>query len=762
MRIPIKIQLGDSAILDMFKDEGISIRSVVKDMSDPKKLFTDYSRSFTVPATKLNNRVFQHKYRVDIQSDLDSRDMISAKILMNNVVYKVGNVRVDGARMKNGVAVHYKITFIGKLSELSRRIGKERLNVLDFSSFDDNNFNYKTEIQNTAKRDLMFPISSREQRFLADTTTSSLGIDGSRNIAYSTTVSSEDYGIRERDIVGAMSVGAIIDKIEERYDFSFTGVFESAYIRDLYLWLHQTDKDRNEDLNNALAINYAYNGATNDNFTVVSNGFIYDPTEGTSLMGDKRRFHIRVKGTWSGDATVRLISGGDVVREVSTSGNYTDTYLVFGYHNARIFQVEVEGDFSGTADVDVQILQYDKEITSTSVISGGFETWVFKSTHLIEADATLGSAKTYSATRNIPTMTIMEFLSSLFKMYNIVAEVDSDLNISTKHFDHFMSEGEVKDITEYVDANEYDVSKPNLYSSIIMGFEEPSLALEEAYKSVNGRNYGELSYELRGFNGNKLSGQQYSLKVKNQRSPLEPLDDLSDGSDFRVCYALFSDLGGSEQSTKPMFTYIVKPDDTTGSISEIAFYDNSFVSGTTTYTMPSNIYSHNQTSPVGLNSGVGLFFGEELSEYRYSFSMNGNGLWNSFYRGTTALMFDEDKRQVTLKAHLPQGVLLDLKLSDVLNISNRFYYINELETNYLTGVTKMKLTLVSKSRITEFNNAERSVVNSSSTDSLYITYLSKSTGLIERKLIAPSSNFDVEMVGTVIGFSGADFTDDLT
>ena len=29
--------------------------------------------------------------------------------------------------------------------------------------------------------------------------------------------------------------------------------------------------------------------------------------------------------------------------------------------------------------------------------------------------------------------------------------------------------------------------------------------------------------------------------------------------------------------------------------------------------------------------------------------MNGNGLWNSFYRGTTALMFDEDKRKVKAK-----------------------------------------------------------------------------------------------------------------
>ena len=128
MKVPIKIVVGDNTrVLDMFADEGISIKSVVKDMNDPKKLFTDFSRSFTVPASKQNNKVFKHYYNIDIQNSVDSRELIPAKILMNNSTYKVGNIRVEGARVENGLAVHYKITFIGKLSELSRQIGKDKI-----------------------------------------------------------------------------------------------------------------------------------------------------------------------------------------------------------------------------------------------------------------------------------------------------------------------------------------------------------------------------------------------------------------------------------------------------------------------------------------------------------------------------------------------------------------------------------------------------------------------------------------------------------
>ena len=109
-------------------------------------------------------------------------------------------------------------------------------------------FDFVAEVQNTTKRDLMFPLASRKERYLADTGTSSLGIENARNIAYSTATPSDDYGIREQDLVGALSVGAILDKIESKYSFNFTGALQADYIRDLYLWLHQTDKERSGEL----------------------------------------------------------------------------------------------------------------------------------------------------------------------------------------------------------------------------------------------------------------------------------------------------------------------------------------------------------------------------------------------------------------------------------------------------------------------------------------------------------------------------------
>ena len=49
--------------LELFQDENISITSSIQNVNDISKVFTDYSQSFTVPATPNNNKIFAHGTR---------------------------------------------------------------------------------------------------------------------------------------------------------------------------------------------------------------------------------------------------------------------------------------------------------------------------------------------------------------------------------------------------------------------------------------------------------------------------------------------------------------------------------------------------------------------------------------------------------------------------------------------------------------------------------------------------------------------------
>jgi len=756
-------QLGvdpnEAPVLDMFGDEGITIKSVVKDLSDPKKLFTDFSRSFTVPASKKNNRIFKHYYNIDIRNGLDSRELINATIIMNNVTYKIGNLRVDSVSMKNGIAQNYKVTFIGKLSELSRRMGADRLSSLDLTIYDLPALDAKAEFSNTTKRPLMFPLATRKNRFLYDSSQAELNLEGVTNIAYAGATQFTDYGIRERDLVGALSVGALLDAMEVKYGFVFDGVFTQDYVRDLYLWLHQTDKTRQ-----------------GENLTAIGDGFVWSPVPGASsaahwVLNDSSLkylgaggvpeteghivYRIGIIGQWTDTGEVKLYRNGNLTATSNVSGELSYMPWVNNDNVGDVWTVEVESDVAQTFNnIRIVLDQYQYEREGNTGGSAGGDGYYSYYSFGVAVDGVTGDAGTFLINHNLPKMKVMDFLSSIFKMFNIVAEVTNDLQITTKHYDHFMSEGTLKDITPYVHVDNYSISRPNIFSSLQMEFADVKTALEQGYEAVNAKQYGEITYDLIGNNGVKLSGSEYKLKIENQRIPLEPLTNQANNTATGVVHAQFSDLKGAEQSIKPMFTYLARK----AGGANLGFWVDTNVESVATYMMPCNTFSDDQAPANFYNTWLGLYFGAELNEYDTDKTLIGVGLWSSFYKGTTAMMFDEDKRRVKFVTELPQGVVRNLKLSDVLHISNKFYNINSTETNYLTGQTKLDLTLVGRSQLKEFKPQDIQVTNNHPTNGLYFTYIDNTTGYLKKGFIISGQSATLAMVGTVLGFSHDDYT----
>jgi hypothetical protein len=84
--------------LDLFKDETISLTQVIQDAKDPGKVFTDFSRTFSLPASKTNNKFFKH-YEIFTQSQtysFDGRKKADAKIELNSAPFQKGKIRLEG------------------------------------------------------------------------------------------------------------------------------------------------------------------------------------------------------------------------------------------------------------------------------------------------------------------------------------------------------------------------------------------------------------------------------------------------------------------------------------------------------------------------------------------------------------------------------------------------------------------------------------------------------------------------------------------
>ena len=133
--------------LDLFDDETISVTSTQQNVQDISKVFTDFSQSFSVPATPNNNQIFQHFYQNDVNSTLDYNIRREGNIEIDLTPFRRGKISLEKAEVKNNKAYSYQITFYGDVLSLKDKFGDEMLS--DVTELDVYNHSYDAiEVKN--------------------------------------------------------------------------------------------------------------------------------------------------------------------------------------------------------------------------------------------------------------------------------------------------------------------------------------------------------------------------------------------------------------------------------------------------------------------------------------------------------------------------------------------------------------------------------------------------------------------------------------
>ena len=242
--------------IDFFGFESIELNSTVQDVRDISKIFTDYSQSFSVPASGKNNKIFKHYYNTMLDNGFDARIKQRAEIYLNGMIFKVGYIRLSKAILKGGRPHSYKVTFFGGLSTLSNVLGKDKLS--DLTALDVYNHDYDestvyngfttglglvgTSMATSTNRDIIYPAISSDAHWYYDSTASTAPVTYnqglSRNLYNSGGTST--YGISYVDLKPAIKVSNIIDAISDKYaSLNFSGdFFGSNEFNNLYMLLH--------------------------------------------------------------------------------------------------------------------------------------------------------------------------------------------------------------------------------------------------------------------------------------------------------------------------------------------------------------------------------------------------------------------------------------------------------------------------------------------------------------------------------------------
>jgi len=714
MKYPLEIYINGVEV-DQFSDESVTIKKSVKSFKDVKKLFTDFSKSFSIPTSKKNNKLFKHVYRVDKKA-VDARVLIPAVLKLNGVDFKSGNVSVEGTQFKDGKPYAYKIRFYGKLTELNKLIGQDELTDLDFSSLDITSPNFSSLFSSQVASDaIKFPLICRDGRYIAHTSDHDFaeteGLTKTKNIAYSTSYRKAGYyGLVDNDMIGALRVKEILDAMEDKYGISIEGAMRADYVEDLHLVLQKTDQTTIEGGTSSSEYNFSnLSGSVNPDSSLTSTSITAGVPSGDTLQ---MRFRVVTTAT---NFEANMLVNGSAVRTVTSSGTYS-SYRSLSNNDVVTFKVSTSQTASFSLTVNTRYTEFDPTPNVYDYNAYG------------SVSAVSGGTGAYNVSSNLPEMKVSDFLSDMFKRFNIVAQVEDDLTVNTYHYDHYINQGSEYNISEYVDISSYSINRPNYYSGVKFTGAEKKTILEHAFSKVNARKFGELKY-LPESEGNVIDGSVYTVGLKSHIMPVEQLTDLKDAlfSGFNVM--LLTDKDGTEQICKPIFTYLKRR---TGGYS-VGYDSGSSVSSKSVFWMPELTYTQNIVSPT--NGIIGNYFGSELNEIGDD-NYQDLGIYNLLWRNTIALTFDENKRRASYRAFLPLRLVKDIEPNDKLIIHNNTHLIESIETNYLTGESKLELVLITESDTDMF---ETQTVQNTTGSTDYFVILDPNTGHVDNVTLANNS-----------------------
>ena len=679
--------------VELYKDESVTLTRSIQDVRDIKKIFTDFSRTFNVPASKNNNKIFKHFHNFLVEG-FDARTKKDAEILLNYKPFKKGKIKLEGATLKNNEARSYKITFFGSTVVLPDLLGEDRLASLsELQAFD---FRYNdTNIQAYMTNGLDNNIGSTQINdaviFPLITHTNRLIYDSSLDQTYNLYDSGSSNGVPFTELKPALRVDAIIRAIELHYDIEFSDDFfapdNEAYY-NLYLWLHTkagglfVDQDKAQQFTR---INLTSGTQKEiDELVVRSNNFRLNNAD------PKIEFRLRFQVTpalsnleynvvvhRNGQEFKRFegLTGETKNGKPSADYNTVDDAIIV---DSGEFSVFVETADATTFDLFVVVVR-----DNLRFISSG------QKTNTLEATLETFTDTNLSITRQLPDMKVIDFLTGLFTMFNLTAYVKDDGTIVVQTLDDFYaSSTETFNLTEYVITDESQIDSTIPYKQVNLGYKGLNTFLAKNFQKQNNKGWGTLEYQSQA----KFEGKIYTIELPFEHLLYERLNDADTGTLTNIQWGWHTDEKQEANDEEPVLFYPIKA--ASGSIAarNIA---NTQVSISSPY-MPSN--SESIWSGSGLdNMSQSINFHAEVDEYVRV--PNEKTLFKTYYEDYIKDLFDPSKRITKISAYLPLRISRKIRLADTVIIFNKAYRINTITTNFETNKSDLELTNIIGARV---------------------------------------------------------------
>lgn len=705
--------------IDLFKDDEVSITSSIQNVKDIAKVFTDFTKTFAIPASPNNNKIFKHFYNFNIDDGFDARTKKPSTIELNSIPFKKGKIKLDGVKIKNNKPYSYKITFFGNTVNIVDLFGEDTFNEIASSFFSQFNQQYTaTTVASTLQSGItvspytnaiLTPLITHTTRLFYDsneTNPTSYATNGVPNklggnlFAHSGDGSTHYHGVYYEELKYALRIHILIKAIEEHYGITFSTDFfntDNDIYHNLYMWLHKkSGRIFETNVVTNLIPNYTTETDTNLFTTIVSSGNTFTFSD-TGLPAIRNvTITVQLNASSNSQYTIVLKKDGIIVKEQVIAANTTNGVLTYGE------QVVSYTNSSGgqTYGTDFQVyVKNNAQITFNSGSNSFFKTVItdFFNQNSTTTQTDLASnvivtnAQKFIVQENIPEMKVLDFLTSLFKMFNLTAFEEDDGTIKVQSLDDFYASSITTwDLSEFMETN-FEVNPSLPYKEIDFGYEGLESFLAQDHLARFSKEWGTDEYRFNdGENSNSYNalGDIYEVRPQFEHMKYERLLDYN-GTVTDVQVGWFVNESENSFINKPLLFYPIKVTNGT----EIRFLNNEERVDSNSHTDIDDYYvPSNSVSLSGATSTKNINFKLEQNEYDFQSNVSfDKTLFKLFYKSYIRKVFNVKNRITKLKGHLPLNFILQHTLADKILFKGNKYIINSLKINMNTGKSDLEL-----------------------------------------------------------------------
>jgi hypothetical protein len=695
----------ESDRLDLFKDEAVSITQTIQNVKDPAKIFTSFTQTFSVPASSNNNKIFQHYYNYNITGGYDARTKKAGRIELNTIPFKTGRIKLEGVSLKNNLAHTYRITFFGNTVELPDILGDDKLGSLPFSeakynlTYDAATVKTKLEIASGANAHIITPLITHTQALFYNTASATHNNAGN---LYWHSVSGTN-GVDWNELKYALRLYEILEQIEAKYttanDYASNIAFSTDFFNttnptlyNLYMWLHRKSGDV-EPASQVTSFQTLIAGySTTVSNIVVGNSTITIPANLVTFPNRIVSAEVELQNP-SGTAcsVVVNLNGSPIVTSPFVAGNQIIT----------VPSMVANGIYSVTIQHEEEVDQIDDVIWTIDGIASGSS----YTDSVNVGPKILAPTFDFIVSQQIPEISIMSFLTGLFKMFNLVAYVNDDGLIVVRPLEatsgvnySYLTSADVSgldapidyEISKYVDVTERAVNIALPYKEVIYAYEGTGTYFAKQHNQLFSANWGALRYiggtEATGTGGinYNASTEVYKVLVPFEHQKYERMVNRNGGASTTIQWGWSVNENQQAYVGKPLIFYAVKQ--STGTTA-IAFQEDvNETDSVSNYWIPSNsLYLDPATGKQNIN------FGAELNEYDDGSDEFTDTLFSVYHSEYIIDVFNERRRITQLTSYLPLRIIYNFKLNDTFTINAETYLINSVTTDLQSGKSQMEL-----------------------------------------------------------------------